>query len=937
MAVRPDSYTDPAYQAYLRQQQLQQQQQALAQQQQQDAAAAQAAADAAAQAEAEKQAQSGGAAPLDNFPGFSQLDQADQDKINESILQSQPQPQAPSPSQPVAAAPEPVPAEVQSAPLPEGYKVSSWEKTEGGYMVQLGLDEQLLAAKGGVLTPSGSYQFSNLGLPSYLQGASFGGKFQKDATSGVWEDLQGNDVDYWEVNPLSGELTAYFKQGSAGSVAAANPYASFGEGQYFNDKAGFVNVSGAGSIGDDPYIVDPTQQYVPISSHIMSVFNDFARAQGDAIFIPSQFKDVSGAGGIGTDPERLGSTPITNAEVISGVGQFAAGAVASLESIYLGNAVPNVWGAAIEQLQIGLGQRSDAPMSEWLAQHPNYALGNIAGEIGQAIIMGEAMKALSSPAEGMTRVRAFDEIPTSFRTNQELTIGGRTYSRLGNVEQAGKIELRGKAFDMPSDELYRARVADITDARGNRIGFEVTTQEPRGSLTTVYRGASNEKYIFNASDAVDLKNKTFKASESFLKEGLTEDLLRDSKGAIMLENLEGDFLKEQYSYSRQIPYNVASGRSGLGQLPTHSGYFSPTTSYYGDIAKAGGKASSAAGDLANLAKSSKAAEIMDAAGGKAAQAITKEGAGASSVQQILKQESGLQSLYQGSKVVPVEIAGQATWAGLYAGAKAAYEVGVGVGTGVKPKEISGMDLQQPVKIGNIGSVIQVPEYSRQVPIIKPISDLPMVGEKPVAIPVVPVSDPTPYPTVVIPRIKNITVPMADQTSDVVQIQKTSMNIPLDNLEVMQRFSPKARGPRRDKDLLTDMFGKSGRLKYEERINPFKSAFEMPSSWGILKHKSQRSRRGAGLLWAIGTALASLFALYFIISLLLPAIGTLDWHIFQFINNPAIPFSGTWIDVYNTLIPFMRNAFIYLVWGAVFAIIMFVVIQANKREPNQYEG
>ncbi len=935
MAVRPDSYTDPAYQAYLRQQQLQQQQQALAQQQQQDAAAAQAAADAAAQAEAEKQAQSGGSAP----PGLSLPAPGNEDQIIEfmSQQQQQPQPQAATPSvQPVADAPEPVPDEVQSAPLPEGYKVSSWEKTEGGYSVQLGLDEQQLADKGGTLTPSGSYQFSNLGLPSYLQGASFGGKFQKDPTSGVWEDLQGNDVDYWDVNPTSGELTAYFKQGSV--TAAANPYASFGEGQYFNDKAGFVNVSGAGGIGTDPYIVDPTQQYVPISSHIMSVFNDFAKAQGDAIFIPSQFKDVSGAGGIGTDPERIGSTPITKAEAISGIGQFAAGAVASVESIYLGNAVPNVWGAGIEQLQVGLGQRSDAPMSEWLAQHPNYALGNIMGEAGQAVIMGEAMKAISSPAEGMTRVRAFDEIPTSFRTKQELTIGGRSYTRISDVEQAGKIELRGKAFDMPSDELYRARVADITDARGNRLGFEVTTQEPKGSLTTIYRGgAGNEKYIYNAADAVDLRSKTFKVNESWLKEGLTEDLLRDSKGAIKLENLEGDFLKEQYSYSRQIPYNVASGRSGLGQLPTHSGYFSPTTSYYGDIAKAGGKASSAAGDLANLAKSSKAAEIMDAAGGKAAQAITKEGAGASPVQQILKQESGLQSLYQGSKVVPVEIAGQATWAGLYAGAKAAYEVGVGVGTGVKPKEISGMDLQQPVKIGNIGSVIQVPEYSRQVPIIKPISDLPMVGEKPVAIPVVPVYDPTPYPTVVIPRIKNITVPMADQTSDVVQIQKTSMNIPLDNLEVMQRFSPKARGPRRDKDLLTGMFGKNGRLKYEERINPFKSAFEMPSSWGISGHKSRRSRRGAGLLWAIGTALASLFALYFISSLLLPAIGTLDWHIFQFINNPAIPFSGTWIDVYNTLIPFMRNAFIYLVWGAVFAIIMFVVIQANKREPNQYEG
>jgi len=668
----------------------------------------------------------------------------------------------------------------------------------------------------------------------------------------------------------------------------------------------------------------------------MSVFNDFARAQGDAIFIPSQFKDVSGAGGIGTDPERLGSTPITKAEAISGIGQFAAGAVASVESIYLGNAVPNVWGAGIEQLQVGLGQRSDAPMSEWLAQHPNYALGNIAGEIGQAVLMGEAMKAISSPAEGMTRVRAFDDIPTSFRTKQELTIGGRSYTRISDVEQAGKIELRGKAFDMPSDELYRARVADITDARGNRLGFEVTTQEPRGSLTTIYRGASNEKYIYNAADAVDLRSKTFKVNESWLKEGLTEDLLRDSRGAIKLENLEGDLLKEQYSYSRQIPYDVASGRAGLGQLPTHSGYFGPTTSYYGDIAKAGGKASSAAGDLA---KSSKAAEIMDAAGGKAAQAITKEGSkGASPVQQILKQESGLQSLYQGSKVVPVETAGMETWAGLYAGAKAAYEVGVGVGAGVK-QEIPSVGLQQPVKIGNIGSLIEVitPRAGQvPVPIVKPISDLPIVGENQVAIPIVPVSDPTPYPTVVIPKIKNITVPMADQTSDVVQIQKTSMNMPLDNLEAVQRFSPKARS-RRDKDLLTGMFGKNGRLKYEERINPFKSSLEMPSSWGISERKPRRSRRGAGLLWAIGTALASLFALYFISSLLLPAIGTLDWHIFQFINNPAIPFSGTWIDEYNTLIPFMRNAFIYLVWGAVFAIIMFVVIQANKREPNQYEG
>lgn len=790
--------------------------------------------------------------------------------------------------------------------VPHGYKITSWSSTptpEGGkeYNIQLGLDPAELAAHGGEKTSTGSYKFENQELPDFLAGG-LGSDFSQ--VGGSWQ-YKGTDVESWEFDPGSKEIKASFAPTTIPGTAV-DPYASLGQKE-FNQKAGFMNVSDAGGI--NPEIIDPSQEYVPITGVVMKKFNDLAAGQGNNILLQSTFMDVEGAGGI--DPKITGQTQIKTGDVLRGTGQFLGGAVASVESLYLGSAVPSVWGAGFEQANKIFDKEAPTYQSNYLASHPNYGLGNIVGEIGQAVIMSKALTSLGKAPEGMMRVKAYDEIPTSFKTQQDLVIGGRTYTKTSDITQAGKIELRGKAILVPEDEVRGLKITNM------ERGFEMISDEPGSRLTTISREIpSRERYLLNAEDVLDPKKKTFAYHESYIQEGLTQDFMKANR--ISRLDAGEDFLKESYKFEQKISPDLASGRLNK---PAYGGGISET--YYGTpgqmrlephIPSAVKRSTSLSQEGGDLAKAAAGGEVRSTASGGS-------GGSRAALQGVLRQEGQLSRIVSGQKYLPVGSQSIYTWAGGYAGAKAAgMEVEQYLGQGAYPGQEPGITrLMKPATIALPGRSIDVGVMPKVVP---PINIPGFTGDDVIDVP--PINTPintTGEITTTIPGSTTITIP--DQDDDVI----TSMR----GITRQVRAPRKSWHPRRD--YAEDLLGGRGKKAYEERINPFKSILEM----GQPRHRKGRRSKGAGLLWAIATALAALFSIYFIVSLLLPAIGMLDYQVFNFMNNPNIPFAATWTDTYNTLLPFMRNSFTYLIWGAIFAIIMFVIIQANRREPNEYEN
>ncbi|MDH7556967.1 MAG: hypothetical protein QHG94_08570, partial [Candidatus Methanosuratincola sp.] len=229
-------------------------------------------------------------------------------------------------------------------------------------------------------------------------------------------------------------------------------------------------------------------------------------------------------------------------------------------------------------------------------------------------------------------------------------------------------------------------------------------------------------------------------------------------------------------------------------------------------------------------------------------------------------------------------AGTYTWAGRYAGARAGLQESeqIYLGQGAYPGEVQGISRQVGDRVIPPGKPIDVEILPKVV--IRKIDAIPSevtVFDVEDKVTTVPGSS---FKIIVDADTKIIQVPGDDV------ITRTVPN-PGDlgigkRVRVRKPWSPRRGGG------LEGLWGGEGKRKYEERLNPFDSILEMGQPHRH-RHGHGRKSRGSGLLWAIATALAGLFVIYFIVSLMLPAIGMLDYHVFNFMNHPNIPFSATY--------------------------------------------
>jgi len=105
-----------------------------------------------------------------------------------------------------------------------------------------------------------------------------------------------------------------------------------------------------------------------------------------------------------------------------------------------------------------------------------------------------------------------------------------------------------------------------------------------------------------------------------------------------------------------------------------------------------------------------------------------------------------------------------------------------------------------------------------------------------------------------------------------------------------------------------------------------------------KGRSRRlNNKGVGLLAIWVTAILSILALYICSSLILPLIGIMDYNVNSLMMDPNLIFKAEWVDTYNSLIPTLRDGFSYLALGCLVSIILFVIINSARREPNDYEA
>lgn len=100
----------------------------------------------------------------------------------------------------------------------------------------------------------------------------------------------------------------------------------------------------------------------------------------------------------------------------------------------------------------------------------------------------------------------------------------------------------------------------------------------------------------------------------------------------------------------------------------------------------------------------------------------------------------------------------------------------------------------------------------------------------------------------------------------------------------------------------------------------------------MNHKS----KGIGLLAIWVSAIAALFALYVLYQILTPILGELDYQVYSFITTSGLPFSSTWLAVYNQMSPFMAQTFTYLLYIAFISICIFVLVQSARRRTDEYE-
>jgi len=544
---------------------------------------------------------------------------------------------------------------------------------------------------------------------------------------------------------------------------------------------GFMAVSGAGGIGTDPVIVrqgDPgfNEDFLvtPATQQILeagqSLANSIRESGNDPVVLQhgGSFMDVSGAGSIGTDPVfNPNVAPVRQSDIVASGSQIAAGAVGSVESLWAPT-VPSVWGAA------SLDAEAREQTAKFMEENPGYLVGNIAGEVIQAVVGGEVLKgALGLGHEaGAIKIQRFQEIPTSTVLTREGRGDIRGTARIFEEIQSGKIERVGK----PQWTTEALEGFDVKPIRGEQTkGLMTATWEPgRYTRVDVFdEGLGSKKItrtVRTVEETVDPSKMRFQSYGQEIKTSAQEKRFTP--------------WQEGYTWRATISEDVASGRANK---PLADSLMDPRWIY-----RESGQA---------LKQSQASAMGMTEGQAKAWTSIV----GKSALEQA------------GPSLAAASMKG-------LVGSRAKQRPGQGL--------IAIPDLPQRDR-----GIPKIPDAVFDIPIRQrpqPVTPIPKLDIEPKPITVTPTAPgPDPFPpievTVPVPGQDIITTPIAKprlvMDEPAPRQQQIVRQAPLQPFRLPKQYEFKA--PKRRSNAVPMSLGRS--FKYEERKNPF-SLFLMPKAW-----------------------------------------------------------------------------------------------------------
>lgn len=259
----------------------------------------------------------------------------------------------------------------------------------------------------------------------------------------------------------------------------ASQQATAQEGKKYDfSYPGFMNVSGAGGIGTDPETIqDKSLNTVPLTERILN-------------FVSGAAERVSGTGntmkaGVIPGFMFLGLNPnedVTPKTIIKRGGEFAAGVVGSVESIWAPT-VPSASGAAFELAAKGVSSATGANVdlgtysTNFLSSHPSYAMGSVVGEAIQFIAGAKIFSPAGNEAIGnvigkmkygekAVKVESFVDAPVSTKTITTIEhAGGKIYEVTETTIESKLIPTPKREFFVVDDVLKEPK--KITIKQGN--------------------------------------------------------------------------------------------------------------------------------------------------------------------------------------------------------------------------------------------------------------------------------------------------------------------------------------------------------------------------------------------------------------------------------------------------------------------------------------
>ena len=100
-----------------------------------------------------------------------------------------------------------------------------------------------------------------------------------------------------------------------------------------------------------------------------------------------------------------------------------------------------------------------------------------------------------------------------------------------------------------------------------------------------------------------------------------------------------------------------------------------------------------------------------------------------------------------------------------------------------------------------------------------------------------------------------------------------------------------------------------------------------------KPSSRRSRKGFTMLFVVLGASLSMLVLYFLWSVMMPIVGTIDNTMYSTVMGMNL--TESWISDYtNRGVWLIHDSFTLFMWGCVIAIVATVIIFAVRRQPNE---